>query len=195
MKLVHGKQAEEESLEALIKRHVRVIPDFPRKGILFQDITTLLQNPGGFYQVIEGLMRSVEGTPFDVIAAIEARGFILGGALAHRLGTGFVPLRKAGKLPWRSFRQDYSLEYGTETLEVHVDGIDEGARVLVVDDLLATGGSMEAAFKLITLSGGKIAGAHFVIELAHLGGRERLARANPNDDISFGALYRIHAEE
>ena len=195
MKLVHGKQAEEESLEMLIKRHVRVIPDFPRKGILFQDITTLLQNPGGFYQVIEGLMRSVEGTPFDVIAAIEARGFILGGALAHRLGTGFVPLRKAGKLPWRSFRQDYSLEYGTETLEVHVDGIDEGARVLVVDDLLATGGSMEAAFKLITLSGGKIAGAHFVIELAYLGGRERLARANPNDDISFGALYRIHAEE
>lgn len=195
MKLVHNKQTEEESLEALIKRHVRVIPDFPRKGILFQDITTLLQNPGGFYQVIEGLMRSVEGTSFDVIAAIEARGFILGGALAHRLGMGFVPLRKAGKLPWRSFRQDYALEYGAESLEIHVDSIDEGTRVLVVDDLLATGGSMEAAFKLIMLSGGKITGARFVIELAHLGGRERLKRASPNGSVSLDALYRIHAEE
>ncbi|MCY4038275.1 MAG: adenine phosphoribosyltransferase [Hyphomicrobiales bacterium] len=195
MKLVHTKQTEDESLEALIKRHVRVIPDFPRKGILFQDITTLLQNPGAFYQVIEGLVRSVRGTSFDVIAAIEARGFILGGAMAHKLGVGFVPLRKAGKLPWRSFRQDYDLEYGTESLEVHVDSIHEGTKVLVVDDLLATGGTMEAAFKLITRSRGKIAGARFVIELAHLGGRERLVQADPDNDISFDALYRIDAEE
>lgn len=195
MKLVHSRQTEDESLEALIKRHVRVIPDFPRKGILFQDITTLLQNPGGFYQVIEGLARSVRGTSFDVIAAIEARGFILGGALAHKLGVGFIPLRKAGKLPWRSFRQDYALEYGTESLEVHVDGIYEGAKVLVVDDLLATGGTMEAAFKLITRSHGKIAGARFVIELAHLGGRKRLAQACLNDGISLDTLYRIQAEE
>ena len=195
MKLVYSKQTEDESLEALIKRHVRVIPDFPRKGILFQDITTLLQNPGVFYQVVEGLARSAKGTSFDVIAAIEARGFILGGALAHKLGVGFVPLRKAGKLPWRSFRQDYVLEYGTESLEVHVDGIHEGTKVLIVDDLLATGGTMEAAFKLITRSRGKIAGARFVIELANLGGRERLVQAGPSEGISLDALYRIHAEE
>ena len=195
MKLVYSRQTENESLEALIKHYVRVIPDFPRKGILFQDITTLLQNPGAFYQVIEGLARSTKGTSFDVIAAIEARGFILGGALAHKLGVGFVPLRKAGKLPWRSFRQDYVLEYGTESLEVHVDSIHEGMKVLIVDDLLATGGTMEAAFKLITRSRGRIAGARFVIELAHLGGRERLAQAGPSEGISLDALYRIHSEE
>ena len=194
MKLVSGRQAESESLEALIKRHVRVIPNFPRKGILFQDITTLLRNPGVFYQVVEGLMRSVEGTHCDIVAAIEARGFILGGALAHQLGVGFVPLRKAGKLPWRSFRQDYVLEYGTESLEVHIDGIDEGAKVLLVDDLLATGGTMEAAFKLITLSGGKVVGARFVIELTYLGGRERLERMRSKSDISLDSLYQVHAE-
>ena len=192
MRLVQSQES--ESLEELIRHHIRVVPDFPKKGVLFQDITTLLQSPGGFFRVVEGLAQSLEDTPCDCIVAIEARGFILGGALAHRMGLGFVPLRKAGKLPWRAFRQEYDLEYGSEALEMHIDGIPEGAHVVVVDDLLATGGTMEAAFKLILLSGGKIAGARFLIELAQLGGRQRLAQMDLPDKLDLAALCRIGGE-
>lgn len=181
----------DESLENLIRQHVRVVPDFPRKGILFQDITTLLKNQNAFQRVLEGFSQSMEDMHFDLIAAIEARGFIFGGALAHKLRVGLVPLRKARKLPWHTLQQEYELEYGTETLEIHVDGILEEQRVMVVDDLLATGGTMEAALKLIAHSGGRPVGARFLIELAELGGRQRLANVRTDTEINLSALYRI----
>lgn len=157
-----------------VKQFIRTIPDYPKDGILFRDITTLLSDPVGFRTAIDALVQLHQGAQFDVVAGIEARGFILGGAVAHQLGLGFVPVRKKGKLPFSTMSQEYDLEYGTDVVEIHTDAIAKDARVLLIDDLIATGGTAEAAVKLITRAGGNVMAASFVIELPVLGGRERL---------------------
>lgn len=157
-----------------IRDYVRTIVDYPKPGIMFRDITTLLSDPKGFREAVDALVQLHEGARFDVVAGIEARGFILGGAVAHQLGLGFVPVRKKGKLPWTTHAQEYDLEYGTDTVEIHTDAILEGQKVLLIDDLIATGGTAEAAVKLFTRAGGNVVAASFVIELPELGGRERL---------------------
>jgi len=157
-----------------IRALVRAVPDFPKPGILFRDITTLLKHAEGFQAVVDRLVTAYREHNVDKIAAIESRGFIIGAAVAHRLHVGFVPIRKAGKLPAENFGQDYELEYGADRLEVHRDGIEAGERVLLVDDLIATGGTAEAALKLIDIAGGSVVGCAFVIDLPDLGGRARL---------------------
>lgn len=157
-----------------VKKFIRTIPDYPKPGILFRDITTLLSDPEGFRTTIDALVQLHQGAKFDVVAGVEARGFILGGAVAHQLGIGFVPVRKKGKLPFNVMSQEYDLEYGTDVVEIHTDAVVEGARVLLIDDLIATGGTAEASVKLITRAGGNVLASSFVIELPALGGRERL---------------------
>ncbi|MDT8369997.1 MAG: adenine phosphoribosyltransferase [Longimicrobiales bacterium] len=156
------------------RSRIRSIPDFPRAGIIFRDITTLLADPRGFRKAVDELVQPYAGLAFDKVAGIEARGFILGGAVAHQLGCGFIPVRKAGKLPHRTLAQAYELEYGTDELEIHEDAITEGDLVLVVDDLIATGGTAEAAIRVIRRAGGTVAGACFVIDLPDLGGARRV---------------------
>lgn len=159
-----------------IKDYIRTIPDYPKQGIMFRDITTLLNDPEGFELAVEGLVehgRSVV-RQIDHVAGIEARGFILGGAVAHRLKAGFVPVRKKGKLPWKTIGQEYALEYGTDSVEIHVDAVQPGQHVLLVDDLIATGGTAEAAIKLIERAGAHVVACSFVIDLPELGGRARL---------------------
>lgn len=160
-----------------IRSLVRTVPDFPKPGILFRDITTLLKDASGFRAVVERMAAAYRDSPVEKIAGIESRGFIVGAALAYRLNVGFVPIRKAGKLPAENFGQDYALEYGADRLEIHRDGIRAGERVLLVDDLIATGGTAEAALKLIRMAGGFVAGCAFVIDLPDLGGRARLERS------------------
>ena len=155
---------------------IRTVPDFPRPGVQFRDITTLLKHPDGFRAIVDRLAAPYRGQRIDKIAGIESRGFIIGAALAHELPVGFVPIRKAGKLPAENFGQDYELEYGNDRLEMHADAIQRGERVLIVDDLIATGGTAEAALKLIAMAGGKVVGCAFVIELPDLGGRQRVER-------------------
>lgn len=157
-----------------IRNLIRTIPDYPKDGILFRDITTLLSDPEGFRGAVDALVKLHTGAKFDVVAGIEARGFILGGAVAHQLGLGFIPVRKKGKLPWETIGQEYALEYGTDTVEIHKDAVKEGEKVLLIDDLIATGGTAEAAVKLLVKAGGIISAASFVIELPELGGRQRL---------------------
>ena len=157
-----------------IKSRVRSIPDYPKPGIVFRDITTLLQDPVGFRITIERLVEAFQGQRIDKVAGVEARGFILGGAVAHQLNAGFVPVRKKGKLPWQTIGLDYSLEYGTDRVEIHTDAILEGEHVLLVDDLIATGGTAAASIDLIRQAGGKIMGAVFVIDLPELGGRRKI---------------------
>jgi len=157
-----------------IKSRIRSIPDYPKPGIIFRDITTLLQDPVGFRVTVEGLVQHFLAGRIDKVAGVEARGFILGGAVAHQLDAGFIPVRKKGKLPWQTIGQDYALEYGTDRVEIHTDAILEGERVLLIDDLIATGGTAAAAIELIRQTGGKIAGAAFVIDLPDLGGRKRI---------------------
>ncbi len=157
-----------------LKELVRTIPDHPKPGIMFRDITTLLGHAAGFRETIDRFVDRYAAVPLDKIAGIEARGFILGGALAHRLGVGFVPIRKRGKLPFRTVGHDYDLEYGTDRVEMHLDAIAAGERVLVVDDLIATGGTAEAACKLVELVGGEVVETCFVIDLPEIGGRKRL---------------------
>jgi adenine phosphoribosyltransferase len=159
-----------------IRTLVRAVPDFPKPGILFRDITTLLKDAQGFRIVVERFAAAYRDHRADKVAAIESRGFIIGAALAFRLNSGFVPIRKAGKLPAENFGQDYQLEYGADRLEVHRDGIQPGERVLLVDDLIATGGTAEAALQLIRIAGGSVVGCAFVIDLPDLGGRARLER-------------------
>ena len=156
---------------------IRTVPDFPKPGILFRDITTLLKDAAGFRTVVEELAAAYRNDRVDKVAGIESRGFIIGAALAYRMQAGFVPIRKAGKLPAENFGQDYELEYGADRLEVHRDAIGAGERVLLVDDLIATGGTAEAALRLIRIAGGTVAGCAFVIDLPDLGGRARLERA------------------
>ena len=155
---------------------IRTIPDYPKPGIMFRDITTLLGDAQGFARTIDVFAERYAGKGIQRVAGIEARGFILGGALAHRLATGFVPIRKRGKLPWKTVGHDYELEYGTDRVEVHCDAIRSGERVLLVDDLIATGGTAEAGVRLIESLGGRLAEACFIIDLPDLGGRKRLER-------------------
>ena len=158
-----------------IRSLIRTIPDYPTPGILFRDITTLIADPAGLRAAIDGLVWPFLTAGIDHVAGIEARGFILGGAVAHELGRGFVPIRKKGRLPARTIGQDYSLEYGVDTIEIHADAIRTGDRVLLVDDLIATGGTAEAAIGLIRKSGGELVAAAFVIDLPDLGGCAKLA--------------------
>jgi adenine phosphoribosyltransferase len=157
-----------------IKALIRTVPDFPRPGVLFRDITTLLKHADGFSAVVDKLGGAYREYPIDKIAAIESRGFIIGAALAYKLNVGFVPIRKRGKLPAENFGHDYELEFGADRLEVHQDGIQRGERVLLVDDLIATGGTAEAALRLITMAGGSVVGCAFVVDLPELGGRKKL---------------------
>jgi adenine phosphoribosyltransferase len=157
-----------------LKKLIREIPDFPKKGILFYDITTLLKDKTGFAMLIDKLSEHYIAQKIDLVLGMEARGFIFAPALAYRLNAGFVPVRKKGKLPAECVRFDYALEYGENTLEMHKDAIQKGQRVLIVDDLLATGGTAEATAKLVSSVGGEIAGLGFVVELEFLKGRERL---------------------
>ena len=156
-----------------LKELVRTVPDFPKPGILFYDITTLLKDQQGFAQLIDALAAHYIGKDIDLVLGIEARGFIFGPALAYRLNAGFVPVRKPRKLPAPVARVTYDLEYGSDSLEIHLDAIEPGQRVLLVDDLLATGGTMEATLKLVKQLGGEIAGLAFAVELDFLRGRER----------------------
>jgi adenine phosphoribosyltransferase len=158
-----------------LKSLIRTIPDYPKKGVMFRDITTLLGDPKGFKAAIEQMAAPFATARVEGVAGIEARGFILGGAIADRLGCGFVPLRKKGRLPWKTIGQEYTLEYGVDIIEMHEDAIDPGERILIVDDLIATGGTAEAAAKLVQRSGGELVGATFIIDLPELGGVKRLA--------------------
>jgi adenine phosphoribosyltransferase len=161
-----------------IKSRIRTIPDHPKKGILFRDITTLLKDPVGFRLVIDTItQRYLQGDiEFDLIVGIEARGFIIGGALSYTLGKGFVPIRKVGKLPAEVERHEYQLEYGTDTVEIHKDAVKKGARVLIVDDLLATGGTALAAAALVEKLGGQVAEMTFIVNLPDVGGAKRLQK-------------------
>lgn len=159
-----------------IKSRIRTVPHYPKQGVMFRDITTLLKDPVGFQVTINELANRYAGVRIDRIAGIEARGFIVGSALAYQLGVGFVPIRKKGKLPAETVGHDYELEYGTDRIEMHVDAVSQGERVLLVDDLIATGGTAEAACKLIESLGGKIVECCFVIDLPDLGGRARLEK-------------------
>lgn len=157
-----------------LKEYVTDIPDFPKEGILFHDITSVIQSSEGLKLAVEGLLESVKELEFDSIAGIETRGFIFGAILAERLGKGLVLVRKKGKLPRKTISESYALEYGTEKIEIHTDAVKPGEKVLIVDDLIATGGTVKAAANLIERLGGEVAGAVFLIELVGLNGREKL---------------------
>ena len=158
-----------------LKAKIRHVPDFPKAGILFYDITTLLQDPAGLHEAIDGLARPFTNQGIELVVGIESRGFIFGAAVADRIGAGFSPVRKLGKLPSTSVRQTYDLEYGTDSLEMHDDAVRKGQQVLIVDDLLATGGTARAATDLVKQLGGHVQALAFLIELAALNGRAKLA--------------------
>lgn len=160
-----------------LKEKIRHVPDFPKPGIVFYDITTLLRDPRGLKEALDGLSEPFRDEQIDVVVGIESRGFILGAAVADRLRTGFVPMRKPGKLPARTITQSYDLEYGSDALEIHDDAIELGQRVLIVDDLLATGGTARAAVDLVKKAGGEVAALAFLVELQFLNGRARLGDA------------------
>lgn len=155
-----------------VEQFIRTIPDYPKKGIQFRDVSTLFQDPRGFRMAIDMLLHPYAGQPIDKVAALEARGFILGGAIAHQLSVGFVAIRKQGKLPGETMHEDYTLEYGEATMEMHTDALKEGERVLLVDDLIATGGTCEAGIKLIKRANATLVGCAFIIDLPALGGRK-----------------------
>lgn len=163
-----------------VKDYIRTIPDFPHAGILFRDVTTLFASPQGFRLAVDQLVQPYAGTRFDCVAGLEARGFILGGAVAHQLSTGFVPVRKKGKLPGATVEQAYQLEYGEAVVEMHTDSLTPGDKVLLVDDLLATGGTAEAGIKLIERLGAEVVSCAFVVDLPELGGRARLEAMGMN---------------
>jgi adenine phosphoribosyltransferase len=162
----------------VLKQKIRHVPDFPKAGILFYDVTTLLRDPDGFRAAIDAVASTFTGRGIDVVVGIESRGFILGAAVADRIGAGFVPVRKAGKLPSVTVRATYDLEYGSDSLEMHRDAIEPGQRVLIVDDLLATGGTARAAVGLVKELGGRVEAIAFLIELVELNGRSRLEGEN-----------------
>ncbi len=157
-----------------LKAKIRSVPDFPKAGILFYDITTLLRDREGFQASIEALAKPFEGTAIDVVVGVESRGFILGGAVADRLNSGFAPVRKKGKLPSRTVQETYDLEYGTDCLEIHADAVEPGQRVLIIDDVLATGGTAAATTALVRKLGGQIQSLAFLVELEFLNGRRKL---------------------
>jgi adenine phosphoribosyltransferase len=157
-----------------LKELIRAVPDYPKPGILFYDLTTLLQNPRGFHALVDNLCEHYAGNDVDVVVGVEARGFILAPALAFRLNAGFIPVRKPRKLPWKTVAVTYQLEYGADTLEIHEDAIKPGQRVLISDDLLATGGTAAATVELVRKLGGVVVGASFAVELTFLNGRAKL---------------------
>ena len=159
-----------------VKDYIRTIADFPHEGIMFRDVTTLFADPRGFRIAVDQMLHPYAGLRIDKVVGLEARGFILGGAVAHQLSVGFVPIRKKGKLPGKVISEDYQLEYGEAVVEVHDDAIAAGETVLLVDDLLATGGTAEAGIRLIERLGGEIMGCAFIIDLPELGGRARLEK-------------------
>ena len=168
-----------------LKEKIRNIPDFPKPGILFRDITTLLKDAEGFTCVIDTFASRYQSMPVDIVAGIESRGFIIGGAIAHQLKKGFVPIRKPGKLPAEKLSVEYSLEYGTDRIKKHRDAIQKGARVLMVDDLLATGGTMKAACELVEKAGGAVVECAFIIHLADLPGEQLLKKHSVFSLISY----------
>ncbi len=159
-----------------IKSKIRTVPHYPKQGIMFRDMTTLLKDPVGLRATVEELVRRYKNAKIDKVAGIESRGFILGAPLAYALGVGFVPIRKKGKLPAETVGHDYELEYGTDRIEIHTDAISKGENVLLVDDLIATGGTAEAACKLIEKIGGHVVECSFLIDLPEIGGRRRLEK-------------------
>jgi len=162
-----------DNIETL-KAAIRDVPDFPKKGILFKDITTLIDKGGLFKSAIENFTEKYSNSGINKVVAVESRGFIFGAPVAYGIGSGFIPVRKKGKLPYKTISATYSLEYGTDTLEMHQDAIKPGDNVLIIDDLLATGGTMGAVIELVKKSGGKVAGIAFLIELSFLDGRSKL---------------------
>ena len=161
-----------------LKQMIRSVPDFPKPGINFYDITTLLKDPGGLKVTIDSLAIPYEASGIDVVVGIESRGFILGAAVAQRIGAGFIPVRKPGKLPTKVIKEIYELEYGKDALEIHADAIEKGQRVLIVDDVLATGGTAAATTRLVKRLGGELQGLAFLIELTFLNGKAKLAGEN-----------------
>lgn len=162
-----------------LKLKIRNVPDFPKAGILFYDITTLLRDRDGFQQTIESLIHPFEALGIDVVVGVESRGFILGGAVADRLGAGFAPVRKKGKLPSKTVQETYDLEYGTDCLEIHADAVERGQRVLIIDDVLATGGTAAATTALVRKLGGEVEALAFLVELEFLNGRAKI----PNEKV------------
>ncbi|MFT6068173.1 MAG: adenine phosphoribosyltransferase [Bacteriovoracaceae bacterium] len=160
-----------------IKSRIRTIPNFPKEGIMFRDVTTLMKDPEGFKLTIDGLVKQYKDRDIDVIVGIEARGFVLGAAMAYNMGLGFVPIRKKGKLPGEVLSEDYQLEYGIDTIELHVDAIEKGQKVLLVDDLLATGGTILGAISLVEQAGGEVVESCFIVDLPDLGGSKKLNEA------------------
>jgi adenine phosphoribosyltransferase len=167
-------------LENDLKAAIRTIPDYPKPGIMFRDITTLLGNPRAFRRAVDELVQPWAGSKIDKIAGIEARGFIIGGAIAHQLSAGFIPIRKKGKLPHKSVRVAYSLEYGLDEMEMHEDAVAKGERVILVDDLIATGGTAEGAVKLLRQMGAEVVAAVFMVDLPDLGGAAKLRALGVN---------------
>jgi adenine phosphoribosyltransferase len=168
-----------------LKRYIRDVPDFPQKGIIFRDITPLLGDKKIFREVVELMSKAWAADPPDLVAGIEARGFIPGAAIAVRLGAGFVPIRKTGKLPWTTVVESYDLEYGTDQLEVHSDAVQPGQRVVIVDDVLATGGTASAAVRLMRKLGADVVGVQVLIELGYLDGRRRLSDVRLVSEILY----------
>jgi len=169
----------------ILKAHIRSVPDFPKPGILFYDITTLLREPGDFRAMLDALALPYRDQGISLVVGIESRGFILGGAVADRLGAGFCPVRKPGKLPARTISESFKLEYGTDRLEIHEDAIERGQRVLIVDDVLATGGTAAATARLVRRLGGELHGLAFLIELLALNGRAQLADEQVNSLLKY----------
>lgn len=170
-----------------LKALIRDVPDFPKPGIVFKDITTLTKDPAGFRAAVDQIVERYRDASIDVVVGIEARGFILGGAIAYQLGVGFVPARKPGKLPADTVRAEYTLEYGTDAVEMHRDAITRGQRVLIVDDLLATGGTAAATVKLVEELGGEVVAVAFLIDLAFLKGRDKLAGCEVASLVEYDA--------
>jgi len=168
-----------------LKNHIRHVPDFPKTGILFYDITTLLRDPVGFKTTVDLLSTPYDGQGIDAVVGIESRGFILGSAVAQRIGAGFIPIRKPGKLPAKSIRESYDLEYGKDALEIHEDAIGRGQRILIVDDVLATGGTAAAAVQLVRRLGGELYGLAFLIELLFLNGKQKIASENVYSVLNY----------
>lgn len=176
------------TIEEMIRSKIRTIPDFPKKGIMFRDITTLLQDAEGFRMTVDAFIRRYKRMDIDYIAGIEARGFLIGAAVAYELRKGLIPIRKGGKLPHRTISHEYELEYGTDRIEVHDDAVNPGDRILIVDDLLATGGTALACAKLMEKLGGEVIELGFIVDLPDVGGRKKL------EDAGYHAFSLVHFE-
>ncbi|MCM1499813.1 MAG: adenine phosphoribosyltransferase [Clostridium sp.] len=168
-----------------IDQYVRSIPDFPEEGIIFRDITSIIQSPEGLKKSVDGMIESLKGVDFDIVIGPESRGFIFGMPVAYMLGKGFVPVRKKGKLPCETIEREYALEYGTAVIEMHKDAVKPGDKVVIIDDLIATGGTMEAIIDMVESLGGEVVRIQFVMELAGLKGRERLGKYNVDSLIIY----------